>query len=568
MLVREPTHSRGESLHAEVPPDRWCVTRADVKFLRSEVWRAMKSGLIQPSSDDVIDHTKYGPSIYTVNDQYIKPVTQRAGNMSWALMQNPSGLDCHLFISHAWREGIFEFISMVRYSWPYHLHHAWCCFLAMPQNLDIRPMLQHPNLSPFALALVASSQVLVVPNHSCSIYTRLWCTYEAFLAHDLGKVILIATQSSRPYYRRAARFMLAAVMVGFLLGMFAKCWGFGLQDEVILLGILVGICSAISDQNLHRIILNCIGEASAWYCFVNWYAHSIWLPLHGFPAGVSLILQRCVILCFASVFCLLEVDRIRSITLHLQSEQLSNGYEGSICHATCTEPRDAAGIKAEVGEKTEEVDFAIEVLLKAGMSTPALREVARAGVDVAGIQHPELTVPFVFLVPINMTCLTSAVLELFFLHEEARYFYIVVQMISILCRLLLLILAWRRSPDERSFILKMITKCVPAMLLLRFMIRFPCKLAFMHHSGGHLTLAELTMLREFVLIPAASFVVMLGLAWLGIRGLAMLPGGLCLLQFFLARGCKVFGGLAQPVLDHPSTETECEGSTDGESSTA
>ena len=33
----------------------------------------------------------FGPSIYTVNEQYIKPVTKRAGKMSWALMRNPKG---------------------------------------------------------------------------------------------------------------------------------------------------------------------------------------------------------------------------------------------------------------------------------------------------------------------------------------------------------------------------------------------------------------------------------------------------------------------------------------------
>ena len=38
-------------------------------------------------------------------EQYIKPVTLQAGKVSWALMQHPDGLDCDLFISHAWQEG-------------------------------------------------------------------------------------------------------------------------------------------------------------------------------------------------------------------------------------------------------------------------------------------------------------------------------------------------------------------------------------------------------------------------------------------------------------------------------
>ena len=35
---------------------------------------------------------RMGPSIYAVNDHYIKPVTAAAGKMSWALMMNPDDL--------------------------------------------------------------------------------------------------------------------------------------------------------------------------------------------------------------------------------------------------------------------------------------------------------------------------------------------------------------------------------------------------------------------------------------------------------------------------------------------
>ena len=80
-----------------------------------EVLKAIQSGQIaSPSStssqsdDDsetsMDDDYYYGPSIYTVNEQYIKPVTAHAGKMSWALMRNPYGLKCDLFVSHAWQE--------------------------------------------------------------------------------------------------------------------------------------------------------------------------------------------------------------------------------------------------------------------------------------------------------------------------------------------------------------------------------------------------------------------------------------------------------------------------------
>ena len=113
-----------------------------------------------------------GPNIHTVNGQYM-PVTDEAGKVSWALMRHPDGLDCDLFISHAWLEGIFEFLSKVLHSCPAGSRHVCCCMLAKPQNLDIGSYLQSPSSSPFALALQASTCVLVVPNCHCSIYARL-----------------------------------------------------------------------------------------------------------------------------------------------------------------------------------------------------------------------------------------------------------------------------------------------------------------------------------------------------------------------------------------------------------
>ena len=51
--------------------------------------------------------------MYTVTEQYIKPVTAAAGDVSWALMKHPQGLPCDVFITHAWSEGIFEFVDKV-----------------------------------------------------------------------------------------------------------------------------------------------------------------------------------------------------------------------------------------------------------------------------------------------------------------------------------------------------------------------------------------------------------------------------------------------------------------------
>eukprot|EP00439_Symbiodinium_sp_Y106_P045968 s1777_g5.t2 len=106
--------------------------------------------------------------------------------MSWALMRNPEGLDCDgldcdVFISHAWQEGIFEFLSKVMHSWPR-----------------------------------TSQTVLVVPNRHCSVYTRLWCGHEAYLAQEQGKVILIARASDWKEIWQAMTYMSLAAIVGIL----------------------------------------------------------------------------------------------------------------------------------------------------------------------------------------------------------------------------------------------------------------------------------------------------------------------------------------------------------------
>ncbi|CAK8989224.1 Uncharacterized protein SCF082_LOCUS1719 [Durusdinium trenchii] len=222
---RRRTTSDAVAMHESVT---WLVWSQAEAFwhLQQQLILAIQDGRLQSllsansdseDSEESIDDDHFGPSIYAVNEQYIKPVTAEAGKMSWALMRNPKGLDCHVFVSHAWQEGIFEFLSKVLASWPSGARNAWCCMLANPQHLNIGCMLQSPKSSPFALALQASRDVLVVPNRhralgvvgrigvfplfdlfEGSVYCRLWCGYEAFVASEDRKVIQVA---ARPAWR-------------------------------------------------------------------------------------------------------------------------------------------------------------------------------------------------------------------------------------------------------------------------------------------------------------------------------------------------------------------------------
>ena len=86
-----------------------------------------------------------------------------------------------LFITHCWVEGVYEFLDKVLASWPLMAKAAYICFLSNPQNLDIGELIASPEESPFAKALHVAHHILVVPNRSASIYSRIWCVYEAGL---------------------------------------------------------------------------------------------------------------------------------------------------------------------------------------------------------------------------------------------------------------------------------------------------------------------------------------------------------------------------------------------------
>ncbi|CAE7390882.1 unnamed protein product [Symbiodinium natans] len=216
-----PVPRDGAKLHDSVEMRRWAVTLSDLQQFRRLVLQAVRDGRIKPTDRDPFDPSDFvkGPSMYTVTEQYIKPVTEAAGKMSWALMKHPDGIDCDLFITHGWAEGVFEFADKVTYCWPRGATAAYVCFLSNPQNLDIGHLIASPEESPFARALTASQQMLVVPNHQASIYTRIWCVYEAFLAYTLKKPIRTALSPVLHFWPRVLRVFFACVAahgLGFL----------------------------------------------------------------------------------------------------------------------------------------------------------------------------------------------------------------------------------------------------------------------------------------------------------------------------------------------------------------
>lgn len=394
------TDCDGAELHRTLGAELWCVTKRDMIQLRQQIQKAIRAGEITPTEHDIFDPADFvnGPSLYTVNEQFIKPRTASAGNMSWSLMRNPKGLKCNLFITHAWQEGIFELLDKVISSWPrcYGVKHAWCCILANPQNLNISDLIRDPTSSPFAVALESAKYVLVVPNRFASVYTRLWCSYEAYLAYQWNKVILTASRPAFPRFIQALPIALFCVVLGGFLGTVWQPERVGWISEILGFGgHLLILIIMLSDSGWVHYICNLVGLlTSGWLLGV---LHQFWHDSkqfgftdgHGHSSGSADLMDAWSMwrnisfmntAAFALFFIVSDYDRISHEMSCQESENLK--YRGSIVNARCSDPDDASKIRAEIGESEGHVDRAVQTLICAGMSSRELREAEDAGIDI------------------------------------------------------------------------------------------------------------------------------------------------------------------------------------------
>mmetsp|Transcript_57178 Transcript_57178/g.145177 ORF Transcript_57178/g.145177 Transcript_57178/m.145177 type:complete len:610 (+) Transcript_57178:38-1867(+) len=431
LASRSLAASDGKQLHRQVPPHRWSVTRKDLKHLRTLVEKFVAKGWILPTalhkfeiSDGII-----GPCIHAVNEQLIQPITAKAGGMSWALMLHPDGLPCDLFVTHCWQEGIYEFIDKVRNSWPRRARHAYCCMLSNPQNLDIGNLISSPSASPFARALRASTYMLVVPNRQCSIYSRAWCAYEAFLAYSDSKIIFTASAPVL-HLRREISYIVMTIACVLVIAVVVAA-----QFEVDDLGRLAGIhyhyapfgglvatlaifaqtsSAVIKHSPVTRAIAYTSAVFSAAYLGVAGFIAAVMGARNGLFGNYT---SRCWIdvlaglgLCFGSAT--LEADRIWWIRTQQESSQLLMGYTGRLRDAKSSKEEDKERIFREVvaSGMENDVDSAIQVLLDSGVSTPMLRTaVAHAGrLKQAGYWNLSLVVVYwTSWVYVNLYCIVN-----------------------------------------------------------------------------------------------------------------------------------------------------------------
>ena len=521
-------------LHENVNPARWCITFFDLKFFESEVHRLIQGGLTFEE-----DFSKDGPSIYALNEQYIKPITAAAGKMSWALMMNPDGLDCDLFITHAWQEGVFEFTQKVRTAWPWRARHAWCCMLANPQNLNISAMIRCPILSPFALALRSSTFLLVVPNRNASVYTRLWCGYEAYLAFQSGKIIQTARPPIWPQVLMAWFLMCPALLVGIIVGMIiirieeskTGLAAVSLTRAMRELTLLAGLISQNIGHNTLCLIVNHVGLVACLARLIDSSSSHPLVAADPLLPEEDIPLQHIEHNLLLFYFILAELDRVHLSVASHEADLLENQYQGSLRQACCSEIRDEMNIRSEIGDQVDEVDKVIQVLLRAGMTSDALRDAHMHGVVLEHAGVVQLAIPMLVLGPLLIEGFFAFArhIAVYFAPDDRithiDWFHLFLQAVSCIARLSFVTLLWRRSADERCFMLNMIGKIAgPALFMATFL---------------KTTTTQLWLLASEILYHL-SFVVVCVFAFLGIRGTLKLPFGPWFAQIMLTRiiSCK------------------------------
>ena len=203
-------------------------------------------------------------------------------------------------------------------------------------------------------------------------------------------------------------------LTGMLCGAFLLLRRCELQPIPLYAIATAAFISININHDRSRMLLNRMGAFTCGIMFLEWTTVNFdgAQGPSGVPAIILCVEQRLLILSAFTFFLLLEADRVNAVARAWEAEQLRRGYQGSIAHATCSDAADSARILGEIGDKMEAVDYAIHVLLKAGMSSPTLREIARAGIDVAGAGNAVIAFPVVALVPLNLETLWSTYVDM------------------------------------------------------------------------------------------------------------------------------------------------------------
>ncbi|CAK9111975.1 Uncharacterized protein SCF082_LOCUS51933 [Durusdinium trenchii] len=448
--------------HLRVPPERWCITKAEFfAFIADvrEIWERERGTLpgayfrLSPASTATTIRSRMrtltglaeevdGPNLYQVNDHYVKPLTLAAGGMSYALMKHPEGLLCQVFISHAWAEGIFELGDQVKRAWPrlQLLRNLYCCLLANPQNLDMRTWLNvPPEQSPFARAMQSASHVLIIPNSTVSIYTRLWCVYEAYLGTRYEKTCIMPTRpKSSAQCLLVVWSILLPLILGAALGLILVLipinqevlWKVCLATFVccFLLTVLtfaVSVALQVCKRRCKRLVHQNLNLLRFFHMTVLWLLSSIilpWVKMPG-PYYTPSKFDHYFVMIGTWLFNLLRVAQLNEELLEDRelARQATNLNFVSLVDATCTNSVDEARIRQSISGFERDVELAIHILMKAGAYDHSLRKAFESGANIRGLGTTDLVVKTGVATLLWLLCGAHCI-AVFILHDDRGCF--------------------------------------------------------------------------------------------------------------------------------------------------
>lgn len=267
--------------------------------------------------------------------------------------------------------------------------------LSNPQNLDIRDLCAEPQKSPFAQCLRVSKHMLVVPNQTCSVYSRIWCAYEAFLAVQLNKNITTAELPVPGLWRRMFEGV-ATFCLAFAVAIVMQAQGCAIAEyyeevsSVWMLCILtvyildghVGSEKAVRYSLTLAFLASGYDFAIACADFDGFLSH----VYKGFP-NCRNMLWRCFITSqwFALLLfvpCCFLADSVWLKSRMEHAMQLSKGFT-TVVDARASVQFDKHQILEEINRHggPEVVDRAVRVLMRCGSSSPNLRRLADQEID-------------------------------------------------------------------------------------------------------------------------------------------------------------------------------------------
>lgn len=171
-------------------PKLWGISLRQLRHLRSAILHFFKN-----ADGNILD-----PHMYDINNGVVKPWTKDL-SLSLSVLYNrllpDGGRPANIFISHSWCESFLSLLATLETAVGAQKalaldDCAWICTFAIYQNMtpeEIAENIASPPDSPFARVLRNAEEVAIVFNDRVSLYSRVWCVYEAFLSLSTGKPV-------------------------------------------------------------------------------------------------------------------------------------------------------------------------------------------------------------------------------------------------------------------------------------------------------------------------------------------------------------------------------------------